>query len=50
VFWPCPSLDHPGTPRPFEGGRFYFPDGKARFNPVEWRPPAEPTTRSTPCV
>ena len=22
VFWPCPSEDHPGTPRLFEGGRF----------------------------
>ena len=31
VFWPCPSLDHPGTPRLFEGGRFFHPDGKARF-------------------
>ena len=31
VFWPCPSEDHPGTPRFFEGGRFIHPDGKARF-------------------
>ena len=41
VFWPCPSEDHPGTPRLFEpgswnpvakgSGPFYFPDGKARF-------------------
>src|SRR5688572_11356575 len=22
VFWPCPSEDHPGTPRLFEGGHF----------------------------
>jgi hypothetical protein len=22
VFWPCPSEDHPGTPRLFEGGAF----------------------------
>jgi assimilatory nitrate reductase catalytic subunit len=41
VFWPCPDLDHPGTPRLFEGGRFYHPDGKARFHAVEYRPPAE---------
>lgn len=40
IFWPCPEEDHPGTPRLFED-RFYFPDGKARFNPVEWHPPAE---------
>ena len=32
VFWPCPTLDHPGTPRLFEGGRFFHPDGKARFH------------------
>jgi assimilatory nitrate reductase catalytic subunit len=30
VFWPCPSPDHPGTPRPFEE-RFATPDGRARF-------------------
>ena len=41
VFWPCPSLDHPGTPRLYEGGRFGHPDGKAHFQPVEWRPAAE---------
>ncbi len=48
VFWPCPDLDHPGTPRPFEGGRFYHPDGKARFHAVEWRPPAEPPDEQYP--
>ena len=41
VFWPCPSEDHPGTPRLFEGGRFYHPDGRARFHPVQYRPPAD---------
>src|SRR5262249_8470709 len=39
VFWPCPSLDHPGTPRLYEGGRFAHPDGNAHFPPVEHRPP-----------
>ena len=23
VFWPCPSEEHPGTPRLFEGGAFH---------------------------
>ncbi len=32
VFWPCPSEGHPGTPRLFEGGRFFHPDGRARFH------------------
>ena len=41
VFWPCPSEDHPGTRRLFEGGRFYTEDGRGRFNPVRYRPPAE---------
>lgn len=41
VFWPCPELDHPGTPRLFEGGQFAYPDGRARFHAVEYRPPAE---------
>jgi assimilatory nitrate reductase catalytic subunit len=41
IFWPCPSEDHPGTPRLFEGGRFFHPDGRARFIPTPWRPPME---------
>ena len=41
LFWPCPSEGHPGTPRLFEGGRFYHPDGKARFHAVPYREPAE---------
>jgi assimilatory nitrate reductase catalytic subunit len=51
VFWPCPDEDHPGTPRLFEEGswnpvaegrgRFYFPDGKARFVVAPYTPPAE---------
>ena len=41
VFWPCPHEGHPGTPRLYEGGRFGFPDGRARFHPVPYRPPAE---------
>ncbi len=40
VFWPCPSEDHPGTPRLFLD-RFATPDGRARFHPVQHRPPAE---------
>jgi assimilatory nitrate reductase catalytic subunit len=40
VFWPCPSEDHPGTPRLFLD-RFATADGRARFHAVEYRPPAE---------
>ncbi|AUG77121.1 assimilatory nitrate reductase catalytic subunit [Kitasatospora sp. MMS16-BH015] len=40
VFWPCPSPGHPGTPRLFLD-RFATEDGRARFTPVQHRPPAE---------
>ena len=48
VFWPCPTLDHPGTPRLFEGGKFAHPDGKARFNPVEYKPSADEINEEYP--
>jgi assimilatory nitrate reductase catalytic subunit len=37
VFWPCPEINHPGTLRLFENGRFYHADGKAHFQATEWR-------------
>ena len=40
VFWPCPSEDHPGTPRMFME-RFATPDGCARFHAVEFQSSAE---------
>ncbi len=60
VFWPCPSENHPGTPRLFEPGSwnpvalgkgpFYFPDGKARFNVAAYTPPAEDTDEDFPLM
>lgn len=50
VFWPCPTEDHPGTPRLFEDKRSYFPDGKFRFNAVRYRPSAEETDTEYPIV
>jgi assimilatory nitrate reductase catalytic subunit len=47
VFWPCPDEGHPGTPRLFLDA-FATPDGKARFHPVEHRPPAEEPDREFP--
>jgi assimilatory nitrate reductase catalytic subunit len=35
IFWPCPTEDHPGTPRLFEE-KFCHPDGKAKFHAVEY--------------
>ena len=50
VFWPCPALDHPGTPRLFENGRFYHPDGKAHFQVTEWRQTGDPPDSDYPIL
>jgi assimilatory nitrate reductase catalytic subunit len=50
VFWPCPTPDHPGTPRLYEGGRFGHADGKAHFQAVEWRPAAEEPDADYPII
>jgi assimilatory nitrate reductase catalytic subunit len=54
----APTPDHPGTPRLFEpdsfnpiakgAGRFYFADGKARFNVAEHRTPVDDVDESFP--
>ncbi|GIG30767.1 molybdopterin oxidoreductase [Cellulomonas marina] len=49
VFWPCPSEDHPGTPRLF-AERFATPDGRARCVPVTWQERVEPTGGAYPYV
>jgi len=48
MYWPVPSLDHPGTPRLFEGGKFKHPDGKAKFIVSEWRPGGDPVDGDYP--
>jgi assimilatory nitrate reductase catalytic subunit len=50
IFWPCPSLGHPGTPRLYEGGKFGHPDGKAHLQPVEWRPQKEEPDADYPVI
>jgi assimilatory nitrate reductase catalytic subunit len=47
VFWPCPSEDHPGTPRLFTE-RFGHPDGRAKMFPIEYTPPAEEPNEAYP--
>ena len=54
----APTPDHPGTPRLFEpgsynpvakgAGPFYFPDGRARFNVAEYRPPVDDASDEYP--
>jgi assimilatory nitrate reductase catalytic subunit len=47
VFWPCPAVEHPGTPRLF-GERFPRPSGRARFHVVPHRAAAELPDRDYP--
>ena len=49
VFWPCPTEDHPGTPRLFEE-RFYHADGRAKFHAIEYNPPAETPDEEYPLI
>ena len=48
IAWPCPDLDHPGTPRLFEGGLTYHADRKVHLQTVEWHPPADPFDEQYP--
>ena len=50
VFWPCPDLDHPGTPRLWEDRKFKTPDGRAHFNPVQYHPSMDPTDAEFPVI
>jgi assimilatory nitrate reductase catalytic subunit len=47
LHWPCPSPDHPGTPRLFLD-RFATPDGRARFVPVDLPEEKEPVSEAFP--
>jgi len=49
VFWPCPSEDHPGTPRLFTDD-FPTPDGRANFIRVEHHEPDERPNHDYPYV
>jgi assimilatory nitrate reductase catalytic subunit len=54
----APTPDHQGTPRLFErdsynpvakgAGPFYFPDGRARFNVADYRPPVDDASAEYP--
>jgi assimilatory nitrate reductase catalytic subunit len=50
VFWPCPSEDHPGTPRLWEDRKFKTPDGRAHFHGVSYRDPGELTDADYPMI
>jgi len=48
VFWPCPAVEHPGTPRLFEDMKFYTNDRKAHFQLTQWRPSGDPVDDQYP--
>ncbi len=45
--WPCTTLDDPGTRYLHKGGILR---GKGKFEPIEFRPPSEPTDDDYPLV
>ncbi len=47
--WPCPAPDHPGTPV-LHTRQFARPNGKGRFVPLQYKPPAEIPDEQFPLV
>ena len=50
VQWPCPTLDHPGTPYLYEDSKFDTADGKGHLFAAPWRAPAETPDDAYPLV
>jgi ferredoxin-nitrate reductase len=48
--WPCPTADHPGTPRRYLDRVFPTPDGRANFLPRDHRGPREVPDHEFPFV
>jgi predicted molibdopterin-dependent oxidoreductase YjgC len=49
IQWPCPSAEHPGTPR-LHVERFATPSGKGRFTALTYRPSSEVADETYPLV
>ncbi len=49
LVWPCPSVDHPGTPILHSQG-FRLKDNRAEIVPVSYRPPAENASWEHPFI
>jgi len=45
--WPCPNVEHPGTPILHVGK---FSRGLGLFSPVDWQPPAEEPDQAYPFI
>lgn len=48
--WPIPTLDHPGTPDLFLGGKFTTPEGKAHLVAHDYRDPTEMPDEEFPLI
>ncbi len=48
--WPCPTADHPGTPRLFEDRKFYTSSGRATLHGVPFRQRSEVLSEDYPFV
>jgi assimilatory nitrate reductase catalytic subunit len=49
IYWPCPSIDHPGEKRLFDSA-FAHPDGKAKFVSVDHHYPKEQVDEKYPLI
>lgn len=50
VAWPCPTLDHPGTPYLYSGNKFNRPNGRGLLFACDWIPPADQVDAEYPLV
>lgn len=47
--WPCPDIDHPGTPYLY-AEKFSTPSGRGQFTPLSYAPPAEVVSHEYPFI
>lgn len=50
IQWPCPTLEHPGTPYLYQNNHFDTPTGKGKLFATQWRAPAEVPDDAYPLV
>ena len=50
MFWPCPTIDHPGTPRLYEGGSSVIPTARPTSSPTSGGRPPRSRTPTYPIV
>jgi formate dehydrogenase alpha subunit len=47
--WPCPDINHPGTPFLY-AKKFNTPSGRGQFTPISYAPPAEVVSHEYPFI